>query len=888
MKRANAWALLSALASAIGCATLPSVPEGTCGNLVVDGNEDCEQFSAEEGTRCGASGKGACRFVCGASAENARCPTGFACGTDGLCRTASGSFDNDVVPTFAMASHALGAADFDGDGRSEIVSKGPRATTVFGLELGIADARASLRQRASFLSSDVSFPALGSLEAGGRADLALVRSLGFISLWRGEPSGALAPTFYAAFPVTGDEFRLFTAEVLPGSIDAFYYGREVLVAVRIQDQFALAYLQPPTTVIHPVAPLPAAPSALAGTQRAARLAEALPCDVQVIAFANASSVSLVPLCRPHNGTFEANDLLDFDATQPGPPTPHKRHVAPTSVGTGAYVVGVGGVIVFDVDGDGHLDLLIDGVKPGQNDHTTLLAFGLGDGRFHNESWKGKPIPTNPSNVVGVAAPIDCGKNVQRGFPLAVGHLTRGDDRLDGVFEKGVCYRTSMGERFFEIADDGAMREAAIGDINGNGIDDVVAASKTSLEIFSGTGEFSHRFTVPTSEKAGHIALGDVDGDLIQDIAYRDSPEGVESVVLMFGRASAGPEAPVTLGTIAGEVEQILVNPVNSNVRNSDELADIGVVSSDRNSTTDPYSVALLQGTTDRQLEAPFSVGDNEVSSRPRHSFATLLTAGHFLPGALDSLAVVAGEVPSTIDEIWLVPVDAKNRLDAKKMRVTRGAFAGKYRWKHARSIATDLDRVTAGASDGEARAAIEELVIVAPGESVAQQNRLFVARAKSEREDAFTVTTLEIPGPGAGRAEQPFDVVSADFDGDGVADIAVRSEHDGPSRVNVFFNDGAGSLLKEPVQVTLDGQEPLAIATCALRANTKVMMVAWSDKTVRAVTFAQRVPTVGSPLLDAPGVKALVGADVDGDGVDDLTVAQSGLVSVHYGAPQKR
>ncbi len=882
MKRANAWALLGTVASAIGCATLPAVPEGTCGNLVVDGNEDCEQFSAEEGTRCGASGKGACRFVCGASAADARCPSGFGCGIDGLCRTASGSFDNAEVPTFTMTSHALGAADFDGDGRSEIVAKGPRATTVFGLELGIADARASLRQRASFLSSDVSFPALGSLAAGGRADLALVRSLGFIALWRGEPSGALAPTFYAAFPATGDEFRLLTAEVLPGSIDAFYYGREVLVAIRILEQFALAYLQPPSTVIHPVAPLPAAPSAFAGTQRAARLAEALPCDVQVIAFVNASSVALTPLCRPYKGTFEPNDLLDFD--QPGPPPPHKRHVASTLVGTGAYVVGAGGVIVVDVDVDGHLDLLIDGVKPGQKDHTTLVAYGLGDGRFHSDSWKGRPIPTDPSGVVGVAPPIDCPGNVQRQFPLAVGQLTKGDDRLDGVFSSGICYRTATGERFFATVSDGWLKEAAIGDINGNGIDDVVAASKTSLEIFSGTGEFSHRFTVPTSEKAGRIALGDVDGDLIQDIAYRDSSEAVESVLLMFGRAAAFPEPPVTLGTIAGDVEQILITPVNSNVRNSDELADIGVVSRERNATTDPYSVALLQGTTDRQLEAPFSVGDNEVSSRPRHSFATLLTAGHFLPGALDSLAVVAGEEQTTVNEIWLVPVDGKNRLDAKKMRVTRGAFSGTYRWEHARSVAADLDRVAPDANDGEAP--IEELVIVAPGESVAQQNRLFVARASLERE-AFVVTTLEIPGPGAGRAKRPFDVISADFDGDGGADIAVRSEHDGQSRVSVFFNDGAGSLLKDPVQVTLEGQQPLAIATCALRANTKAMMVAWSDKTIRPVTFEQRAPSIGSPSFDAPGVNALVGADVDGDGVDDLTVAHSGLVSVHYGAPQK-
>src|SRR5450432_1108647 len=79
-------------ANVAACATLEAIESGTCGNRVLEQDEDCDsvappsRFKAGEHGACGApgSGAGACRFLCGqrvagGGTETSVCPIDEVC-----------------------------------------------------------------------------------------------------------------------------------------------------------------------------------------------------------------------------------------------------------------------------------------------------------------------------------------------------------------------------------------------------------------------------------------------------------------------------------------------------------------------------------------------------------------------------------------------------------------------------------------------------------------------------------------------------------------------------------------------------------------------------------------------------------------------------------------
>ncbi|HTM21940.1 MAG TPA: VCBS repeat-containing protein, partial [Kofleriaceae bacterium] len=128
----------AALLLCAGCADLPDVESGTCGNLVVDFDEDCDGFtSMGEGTACGApDGDNACFFVCDAESGSI-CPDGWGCGGDGRCRRPSGFFVEATGSPYRFAVQDFDIADVDGDGNADLVGNDVNALTVrFGADDG--------------------------------------------------------------------------------------------------------------------------------------------------------------------------------------------------------------------------------------------------------------------------------------------------------------------------------------------------------------------------------------------------------------------------------------------------------------------------------------------------------------------------------------------------------------------------------------------------------------------------------------------------------------------------------------------------------------------------------------------------------------------------------
>jgi len=164
--------LLAPLATLLlDCATLDHLPEGTCGNGVVDAQEDCDSFPNDPASRCGAPGSGAtqCRLLCGpqANGETPACPDGWGCAVTGICRQPTGAFESPSEPVSAGVTTML-VGDFDGDGRADIL--GSSAATSKGRIHYFQDGVSA--PQVVPLPGVLASPLISDFDADGRADIA--------------------------------------------------------------------------------------------------------------------------------------------------------------------------------------------------------------------------------------------------------------------------------------------------------------------------------------------------------------------------------------------------------------------------------------------------------------------------------------------------------------------------------------------------------------------------------------------------------------------------------------------------------------------------------------------------------------------------------------------
>jgi len=360
------WAGLAGIGAVLlGCADLPIIPSGVCGNGVAEpeNGEDCDG-KAPSGATCGASSSPqACRYVCRPK-EVDDCPSGFACGLDALCRASTSTFRPVPAATFRSDDTPLDivVADADLDGRADLFEQAPRSVVV---HYDVTKSTETLT-----VARDAVVPAIGpvaDLSADGRADAVIPAGLGyFVSL--GSETRIERATAYGALPLPSGatDVQALSAEVLPDTPGSEIIGLAML---------SLAG-QPPVPVIVDVGTdgtlafigiLPDVPSKLAGPVRAGRLNEdesVVACDELVLAYKDAPSLDLlIPCARSGDKTVLAQDVT----------------TTPVRLPKGATVAGPVGI--EDVDKDGHLDLVI--IAKRTEKYEIDLAYGRGDG-----SWAG--------------------------------------------------------------------------------------------------------------------------------------------------------------------------------------------------------------------------------------------------------------------------------------------------------------------------------------------------------------------------------------------------------------------------------------------------------------------------------------------------------------------
>lgn len=951
--RAGAFiGFVTLVAGGASCTSLPDIEAGTCGNGVVepDHNEDCDSPVKDDAGKavCYSAGSAApCHFDCSTNA----CPSGFSCGIDAVCRKAKGAFAEVGHPT-QVAADRLFAGDFDQDGRGDVVAEtdvqmevlyGDQTDNVGAPFIIRAEGNPAVGQRSLDLNPAVGALAIdpGNADSESNTDIVFTKAVG-VTTWRGRADRTLNPTGYTSFHIGTHQPQLmtllttsFTQDVLmllPGaSLPGLSFDGTIIVEIvggtlGITQFFGLVPAK--------------APADLAGSPLIANLDTTLasPCEEYVLGFQGADRISMFRTCTAP-GVGNVIDAADI--TSPNPP----GYVPPLPITLPAgMTVRTGGIGVHagDLNGDGILDLFVDGEGPldaGGTGLVTLAAYGLGDGTFSS----------SPSR-----APVDnaASKVVEGGPLLAAGQLTKTSDlAVDLVFPTGLLLEVptsglgspdagaDAGESFASLLfpADIPWTEAAILDVDGDRVPDVIAAAPNRVDFYRGTNsEIVTHVPYVVDGNVGGFQVGDFDGDSASDIAFRAThADGTSDINVMWGHLFSFPANPAFMGRFPN-ILSTTQGVVASDIGNNDALTDLGVLTETGAGTDQPsFDVSVLAGSPTRQLQSVFFLQQGQGAGNPGlTAFPLAYTVGQFTRGDthpdlamaaavsrdqskgrddhLDMKIVVAqGSGAGLLVNPPLFAPDGFDSFDAFEPGTDASGKAAAVPfadWTHLSLASVDFD---APGGDG-----VDELVGIAP--AIATAGSFFWAKLDGDSWKVEAVTPRGAPAAPTENRASIAQVLAADVNGDGANDVLLLSDTGTSSSLTAYINGRDGKFPTKSAPISLpayasgqtetpfhivaiaaidadsDPGKEIALLTQPGSTSTSQvggLFLAKSNANGDAFTVTGPICADGSGLngcannlrSQIPSGNAIAAIDVDGDGVEDLVVESGQTLHVYKG-----
>lgn len=495
---------------------------------------------------------------------------------------------------------------------------------------------------------------------------------------------------------------------------------------------------------------------------------------------------------------------------------------------GPYYVAAG-----DFNGDGKQDLAVIGFLPTNlNVPAVFILLGNGDGTF-----------TLKTTFTGISNPQS---------------VALGDFNGDGKLDMAVVDRTTSSVSVFLGNGDGTMQAPintaglgiaaatylAAADFNKDNKLDLALADQNSNHVVvllgNGDGHFqaARSFALASSAGGFDVAVGDFNGDGVPDIAATNPVAGTVDILLGKGDGNFQAAAAFNAVPLNGQATNVALGDFNKDGK-------LDVITSVNNGS----SVSVLLGKGDGTFLPPLLVATNQAPGQlaiadfnedGSPDWVAGSTTGQFMTLALGNgngtfragVNYVLGVKP----DVTLADVNRDGKLDVVAVDANSGDV-----------------RVLLGNGDGTFQPGI---VTAVPG--------------------AF------------------FGIAVGDFNNDGNADVVV-SDSTGlsPRNVIVLLGKGDGTFAA-PVRFSTGGSSEGQIVVADFNGDGKadIAVVNQSDNTVSMLlgngdgTF--QAPKITPPLATDGFLGALVAADLNGDGKLDLVVpdyvgAASGQVAILLG-----
>ncbi len=528
------------------------------------------------------------------------------------------------------------------------------------------------------------------------------------------------------------------------------------------------------------------------------------------------------------------------------------------------------LVVADLDGDGHPDLLIDLGEDFQAGTAEFGAFlGRGDGSF------GAPTVSETSIPIGTTAVADFNRDGRADF---------GAGSIDLV--PSIAFGLGDGE-FVNASDLAAtVREDPVAaDFSGDGVDDVlviddagniqwrkgrpsspgsfdppqiinpgvpsrdlavvstaaglflvsVDLDDNALTVFADRGgRFVRVRSIRTGLVPAQVIVGDVNDDGNEDLIVRNAGDGTATVFLGFGDGSFGQLEAVSIGVTAADIALARLDPGSP----------ASLIVADRGGG----QVRIFAGMADGEFgdPSPYPAGAGPYGLGVNDDGDTVVTSDEGTAGVASGTFAEGGNLD-------LAAIDP----GTNSLAVLTGLGGG--RLANPRPMPTSSPGVVVRAGDFDGDHVEDLAVLTTEGLLV----------SLSDRRGGFLPPELLPAGP------MPNGLTLADVNGDGHLDLLVG---DAFGDVLTLLGNGAGTFA--PYQAA---DQQISVAVTGMAANGSPQF-AIADKGGDLVAV-QASPTASAQTLAdssqglmAPG--AVTAADLNGDGKPDLIVADSGANTI--------